>query len=388
MLPCNPQQYTRDTVTVMNNERADDLRPGTRHGPAAVFANRHEATSREPTDPPPTTPFDIAYEGALLRLRHYQPEGARRGPPVLLVYSFFKRPFVVDLLPGRSIVQSLLRQGFSVYLADWLPPSSADVQHGLHDYVEWELATAVERIQHRERVTRVRLVGCCLGAFVAAVYAALHPQNVERLVVLALPFESKPPFAPAVAEYLTRAYGNVPAWWIRAGLNRRVADPRQIPAFLATELAEPELAHPADGSEATSLAVAFEKWLDSDVPFAGQLFLDIMGDAYGRGRFAASRLEVGGRPVRLAEIRCPVLNVCAERDKLVPAEDSLAFGRHLGRSATNLVFACGHLGLMLSRPAHAHLWPHVAKWLNGDDAAVADAAGDSHGASVGRAAVG
>jgi hypothetical protein len=29
---------------------------------------------------------------------------------------------------------------------------------------------------------------------------------------------------------------------------------------------------------------------------------------------------------------------------------------------------------MLSRPAHAHLWPHVAKWLDGDREAAVDAA--------------
>jgi polyhydroxyalkanoate synthase len=370
----------------MSNERADDPCPATRRGPAAAVANRDDAPSPVPGDPPPTTPFGIAYESASLRLRHYEPEGGRRGPPVLLVYSLFKRPFVLDLLPGRSIVQSFLRQGFPVYLTDWLPPSQADVQRGLQNYVECDLASAVKQIQRRERVTRVRLVGCCLGAFLATVYTALHPKNVERLVVFALPFESKPPVAPAMAEQLTRVYGNVPAWWIRAGLNRRVADPRRIPAFLATELAEPELADSADGSEARAVALAFEEWLDSDVPFAGRLFLDIMGDAYGRGQFAASRLTVGGRPVALAKIRCPVLNVCAEHDKLVPVADSLAFGKYLGSRASNVVFACGHLGLMLGRPAHAHLWPYVAKWLDGE--AVVDAGGDSPETSVGRALVG
>jgi len=344
----------------MEHERADDLRASTRRGPTAAVAARGGA----PVDPRPVTPFDIAYEGDLLRLRHYQPEGTRRGPPVLLVYSLFKRPFVLDLLPERSVVRSFLRQGFSVYLTDWLPPRSADAHRGLHDYVERELASAVERIQRRERVTRVGLVGCCLGAFVATVYAALHPENVDRLVVFALPFESKPPFVPAVAEHLTRVYGNVPAWWIRAGLNRRVADARLIPAFLAAELVEPELAQ--HSSEADTLALAFEEWLDSDVPFAGRLFLDIMGDAYGHGEFAASRLSVGGRRVELAQIGRPVLNICAEHDRLVPVADSLAFGEHLGSHlASNLVFACGHLGLMLSRAAHEHLWPHVAEWLDG-----------------------
>ena len=376
-------------MTVMCDERGDDLRAGAPRASAAAFANPalESAASRVQADPPPTTAFDIAYEGTLLRLRHYEPEAPRRGPPVLLVYSLFKRPYVLDLLPNRSVVQSFLRQGYKVYLADWLPPSDADARCGLHDYVERELANAVECIQHRERMRGVALVGCCLGGFLATVYAALHPQNVERLVVLALPFESRPPFVPAVAEYLVRAYGNVPAWWIRAGLNVRVADPRRLPGFLATELGEPELAQPTDGSEAVALQQAVETWLGSDVPFAGKLFLEVMGDAYGRGQFAASGLMVGELRVALGGIRCPVLNICAEHDKLVPVEDSLAFAKHMGDcEVSNLVFDCGHLGLMLSRAAHANLWPHVGKWLRGDVDAVVGVHGDgAPDADVGRA---
>ena len=217
----------------------------------------------------------------------------------------------------------------------------------------------------------------------ASVYAALHPKNVERLVVLALPFESRPPFVPAVAEYLVRVYGNVPAWWIRAGLNARVADPRRLPGFLATELGEPELAQPTDGS--VSLQQALETWFASDVPFAGQLFREVIGDAYGRGQFAASQLMVGEERVALEDIRCPVLNVCAEHDKLVPVEESLGFVKHVGsRKASNLVFGCGHLGLMLSRAAHANLWPHIGEWLDGDTDAIVRVSGDGADAAVGR----
>ena len=145
----------------MNNERADDLHLDAACASAPAFAHpaRDGAeTGCMPADPPSTTVFDIAHEGALLRLRHYEPEAPPRGPPVLLVHSLFKRPYVLDLLPDRSVVQSLLRQGFSVYLTDWLPPSDSDAHCGLHDYVEHELANAVECIRRRERVCRVGLV--------------------------------------------------------------------------------------------------------------------------------------------------------------------------------------------------------------------------------------
>ena len=169
--PCDLLWFGGTAMTVMNDERAEERRTGAPYTPGVALAD--QVRDGVLADPPSTTVFRIAYEGAFLRLRHYEPEAPRRGPPVLLVYSFFKRPYVLDLLPDRSVVQSFLRQGLSVYLTDWLPPSNRDTLRGLHDYVERELANAVECIRHRERVRRVGLVGCCLGGFVATVYAAL-----------------------------------------------------------------------------------------------------------------------------------------------------------------------------------------------------------------------
>jgi class III poly(R)-hydroxyalkanoic acid synthase PhaC subunit len=339
----------------------------------AVLNNDRAGEPHTDADLPPVTPFEIAYEGELLRLRRYRAVTGPSGPPVLLVSSFFKRPYVLDLVPDRSVVQNFLRQGFSVYLADWSPPSTEHAERGLNDYVEGELVNAVEHMRRLEGVDRIALVGCCLGGFVAAVYAALRPKSVERFVVFALPFDSKPPFAPAVAEYVTGVYGNVPAWWIRMGLNARVADRRDLPNYLAAELVEPKLAL---SSEAAPLKRALEAWFASDVPFAGRLFRDVMGDAYGRGQFVADRLMVSDRRVALDQIRCPVLNVCGARDMLVPVNESLRFVRRVGsRQAANLIFDCGHLGLMLSRAAHDHLWPHVGRWLASDNRSAASAPG-------------
>ena len=46
--------------------------------------------------------------------------------PLLLIYSLIKRPFILDLQPGRSVVEYLVKQGFDVYLIDWIPPRSDD----------------------------------------------------------------------------------------------------------------------------------------------------------------------------------------------------------------------------------------------------------------------
>ena len=68
-----------------------------------------------------STPSRIAYEGGKLRLRHYAPVEPAHSTPILFVYALTKRAFILDLAPGRSVVQSLARQGFHVYLTDWIP---------------------------------------------------------------------------------------------------------------------------------------------------------------------------------------------------------------------------------------------------------------------------
>ena len=78
------------------------------------------------TDPPATTPYEVAYEGGMLRLRHYRPAERRHKSPLLIVYALIKRPFILDLQPGKSVVESLLRQGFEIYLTDWLSPARKD----------------------------------------------------------------------------------------------------------------------------------------------------------------------------------------------------------------------------------------------------------------------
>jgi polyhydroxyalkanoate synthase len=317
-------------------------------------------------DPPPTTPFDVVDECGLLRLRHYRSQRSTSAAPVLFVYSLFKRPYILDLIPERSLVQTFLREGFPVYLTDWLPPLSRDDGRGLHDYVNCDLARAVECVLKREGVERVSLVGCCLGGLLAVIYAALHPHNIERLVPFALPFESRPPFPPGAAAQLVSVYGNVPAWWIRMTMNGRVSNPFQLPAFFAEELGEPELAE-RGSSEPTDVRYRLEQWFGSDVPLAGRLFCEVMRDAFGDSQFAEGRLCVGDRRVPLEDIECPVLNISAERDLLVPPRDSAFFiERVRSREANNLVFPNGHLGLMVSRAAHQVLWPYVAMWLRGE----------------------
>jgi polyhydroxyalkanoate synthase subunit PhaC len=330
--------------------------------PDLKFERAPHAPPEIPADPPPRTTFDVVDESGLLRLRRYRPDNAQgESRPVLLVYSLFKRPFVLDLLPERSVVRSLLAQGFTVYLTDWQPPDAENHERGLDVYVNGDLACAVNAVLARERVARIPLVGSCIGGLLALLYASLHPATVSRLVPVAVPIEMESPFAPTIVEYVVRMFGNVPGWWIRAWLNAGVPDPAHLSRYAARELEEPALLRTAAG---TRVARALQPWLESDVPLAGQLFRETMCNAYWNRDLARSRLRIGGRLAALENIDCPVLNVSGERDRLVPPASSQALVERLGAErVTNLVFPATHLGLLLGARAHEELWPLIGAWL-------------------------
>ncbi len=314
-------------------------------------------------DPPPTTPYEVVDEGGLLRLRYYRPDEPLQRTPVVLVYALLKRPYILDLQPDRSVVRNFLRQGFPVYLTEWIPPAQADVWRGFDAYVNQDLARGVECVRKREDVERVSLVGYCFGGLLSVIYTALHPETVSHLVPFALPFEMRMPLVPQAVDYIAGVFGNCPAWLIRAGLNAMVPSRFYLPLYLSRDLGEPDLARSRWASK-SSLHRALEPWIESDVPMAGRIFREVMKDVFLHRQLAESRLRVGRERVDLDRIRCPVLSIIGGRDRLVPPKTAASFVDRVGRGdASNLIFASGHLGLAVSLAAQQELWPQVGAWL-------------------------
>jgi polyhydroxyalkanoate synthase len=75
-------------------------------------------------------------------------------------------------------------------------------------------------------------------------------------------------------------------------------------------------------------------------------------------------LRLGGREVDLSAITCPVLNVVAERDHIVPIDAAAPIpGLLTGTQADELRLNAGHVGLVAGRQAAKVTLPNIAQWI-------------------------
>jgi polyhydroxyalkanoate synthase subunit PhaC len=319
------------------------------------------------SDPPPVTPYRVVFETGKLRLRHYAAAGRCHRTPILLVYALVKRPFVLDMQKGRSVVEFLTRAGFDVFLTDWIPPTAADTWRGFDAYVNGDLKAATRTVRALTGAEEVTMLGYCFGALLALAYTALNPGGVRNLITATVPFDMNVRELPIynlvdrmsdeAIELIASIYGNCPAWMVQTFFTAMAPAHHALGKYVG-------LYRNAKRDGYAESFDLFERWMNSEVPLAGRIFKETTRAIFKRNQLARGEFEVGPRVVDLENITCPLLNVIAEFDDVVHPRSSLPLIDHVAsRDRRNLTFSTGHVGAMVSGSAIKGLWPQVGAWL-------------------------
>ena len=135
------------------------------------------------------TPYEIVYTEDRLRLKYYRPEKRIIKTPLLLVYALINRETMLDLEPERSVIRSLLDGGVEVYMVDWGTPTRKDRFLTIDDHVNGYMDRLVDVVCRRHRLTKVNMMGVCMGGTFAVMYSALHPKKVKNLITSVTPVQ-------------------------------------------------------------------------------------------------------------------------------------------------------------------------------------------------------
>jgi len=315
---------------------------------AGILAWRGHPWHRELPDPP------VFWREATARLLDYGGDG----PVVLFVPSLVNRWTVLDLMPGHSMVRWLAGQGVHPMLLDWGEPEPAFT---LTDHIAGRLVRAMEAA--RESNGKVVLAGYCMGGTFATAAAALRPDLVSGLALLAAPWDfhagdiehsHKLTAMCAMLEPMLRDAKTVPVDLLQTLFTL------DDPGAVAEKFRQFGRLDPDSG--AARLFVALEDWLNDGVPLSGTTARECLREWYRDNLPMRGEWRVAGLAIDPAAIQVPAFAAVPLRDRIVPPESARALARLLPR-VTLVEPAAGHVGMTAGRAAVSVLWEPLRDWL-------------------------
>ncbi len=314
--------------------------------------------------------------------------GRRHSAPVLLTYGFVLKPYVLDLVPGNSLVEYLVGEGFDVYMLDLGISDAEDARLSLEDLVLDYVHGAVQKVLETSGANEISLCGQSQGGTLCAMYASLFPGGpVKNLVLLSAPTEFAPRnpgtlglwtlvssssgayFDPAM---VSKIFGNVPTDLASQIINSMaslqattfgmVARPTGR-GFGVYDTALRAIRELADRDVSLRSWLAVSKWVDDAAPFPGEIFRRWVRDFYQRDKLVKGEVKLRGQRVELSNIECAVLNISGKRDYVVPAsktEATTALARSADKESVSL--DAGHVGMLLG-PGAKDLRGRLRDWL-------------------------
>jgi polyhydroxyalkanoate synthase len=313
------------------------------------------------------TPSEVVYEEDNLRLLRYTwgPE-KRFKTPLLISFALVNRSYILDLLPHKSVVRHFLRAGFDVYLIDWGVPSHGDRHLGLEAYIDRYLHNVVNTLRKSNRDRPINLLGYCMGGTMSAMYAALYPKQIRNLTLMAAPIDfSQRESLLSVwcdekyfdVDALVEVFGNAPPAWLQTNfmLLKPVANLLEKYFNFYEKMTDEQFVEEF---------IAMEQWVNDNIPVAGETFRQFVHYGFQQNLLVQGRWPIGGRRVDLRKITCPVLNLMASADHLVPCGQSRGFNDLVGsRDRQSIEFPAGHIGLAVGSKAQSEMWPKACDWL-------------------------
>jgi putative long chain acyl-CoA synthase len=339
---------------------------------AATIRNALEFSQLGALSSSAPTPYDVVAAERVYRLRRYR-VGSGDRPPIALVPPLMLTAEVYDIAPDGSAVGYLGTSGVDPWVVDFGAPEreAGGLERTLADHVV-AVADAVRRI-HEITGRDVHLGGYSQGGMFCYQAAAYRrSQNVASLVTFGSPVDLRRGLPPGVPEGLIdtigtgmewiakrlASAGGVPAWFSRIGF-RMLSPMKELQQQI-------ELLLRLYDREAMRRREAQRRFLGSEgwVAFPGPALRDFIAEFVVHNRLLSGGLVIGGRPVTLADITCPVLAFVGEVDELARPATVRSIRRAAPRANVyELAMPAGHFGLVVGSKAMAIAWPAVAEWI-------------------------
>jgi polyhydroxyalkanoate synthase len=315
-----------------------------------------------------STPKDVLHSRGTMNLYHYRPLADEiYRVPILIVMATTNRGYILDMVPGQSFIEFLLKRGYDVYMLDWSAPKPEEKSLGMEDYVLNFIPESVRRVQEDSGVDEISVIGYCFGGVLSLLYGSIfHDGPMKNLICFTTPIDFRE--MKLFNNFSDRRYFDV---------DRLVDSVGNVPPELI--LQSFEMLRPASRSvsqiqlweniwndEFVKSYRMFDRWATDTLPLAGEYFRAITKDLMWDNKLFNDAMTVGGRPAQLDKIKVPLLHAVAEHDHIVPYDAAKHLITKVGSTdKEEVMLKGGHVSLVAGPNAVRRLWPKLDSWLGG-----------------------
>ncbi|PRZ44414.1 polyhydroxyalkanoate synthase [Antricoccus suffuscus] len=323
------------------------------------------------------TPRTLVASRDKVTLWRYASPNKRYDEPILVFLGLVSRSYVLDLLPGKSYINSLCEAGFDVYLLDWGQPDAAESENTLETYVDFYLPRALKIVQRESGCKDVNVIGYCFGAILALMYQASRGNSpISSMVLMAAPVDFRHmhvhtgPLRDGMLnpDDVINDEGFVPADVVRRSLSVRA------PTYDIAQYVNlwDKLASKPDSGALEAHAV-MTNWVRDHVNFPGAAFRQFVTMFLQDNGFVNGTARAGDKKIDLSRIDIPVLSVIAERDDLIPPKVSFPLRNLMNEELYDeVLLKAGHVGLVLGGTAQRVTIPAIAEFLQRNSTSMAE----------------
>ena len=313
-----------------------------------------------------STPKDILHVRGTMNLYHYRPMADEiYRVPILIVMATTNRGYILDMVPGQSFIEFLLKRGYDVYMLDWTAPKPEEKSLRMEDYVLDFIPDCVRRVQQDSGETDVTVIGYCFGGVLSLLYGSIFNDGpMKNLICFTTPidfremklFQNFSDRRYFDVDRLVDSVGNVPPEMILSSFDML------RPAAKVT--GQMQLWENIWNDEFVKSYRMFDRWANDTLPLAGEYFRTITKDLMWDNKLFDGTMSVGGRAADISKIKVPILHAVAEHDHIVPYDAA----KHLipkvaSKDKEEVMLKGGHVSLVAGANAIKRLWPKLDSWL-------------------------
>jgi polyhydroxyalkanoate synthase subunit PhaC len=298
----------------------------------------------------------VVLQTSMFELIQYVPQTPKvRATPLLMVPPVINKYYIMDIAPGRSMIEYFVQQGQQVFVISWRNPQARHSDWGFDAYGA-AIVEALDAVQKIAGTDSAHLLATCSGGILAAMTAA-HLAEIgegDRIAGLALAVtvldETRAGFAAAaMSDRAAQAA-------IRVSRRKGYLDGRDMAEMFAwlrpTDLVwRYWVNNYVQGRKPAAFDVLF--WNADTTRMSAALHRDMVLMGLGNALVTPGAVSMLGSPVDLAKITSDAYVIGGVADHISPWQATYRSARLLGSKDNRYVLSTsGHIAALVNPPGN------------------------------------